>query len=286
MHDVRAPEHRNRLWRIVESPFFTGFILAVIIANAVVLGLQTYPEIEERRGDLLNFLNDLFLAIFVVELAIRIGAYGRRPQEFFRSGWNVFDFVVIAVAFVPGIRESSTLLRLARLLRVVRVVRILPELRVLVTGVVRSLPPLGSMLLLTTVMLFVYGMLGWLLFADEIPQDWGNIGRAMLSLFVLLTLEDFPRYMEAGMEVHPWSWIYFVTFVLITVFIVINVLIGIVLNSMEEARELERRRRLSVDHEPPLGDIAPAPVVERITILRAALDELEQELAVAGRPQS
>jgi voltage-gated sodium channel len=193
---------------------------------------------------------------------------------------------VIAVAFVPGIRESSTLLRLARLLRVVRVVRILPELRVLVTGVVRSLPPLGSMLLLTTVMLFVYGMLGWLLFADEIPQDWGNIGRAMLSLFVLLTLEDFPRYMEAGMEVHPWSWIYFVTFVLITVFIVINVLIGIVLNSMEEARELERRRRLSVDHEPPLGDIAPAPVVERITILRAALDELEQELAVAGRPQS
>jgi voltage-gated sodium channel len=283
---VRAPEHPNRLWRIVESPFFTGFILAVIIANAVVLGLQTYPEIEERRGDLLNLLNDLFLAVFVVELAVRIGAYGRRPQDFFRSGWNVFDFVVIAVAFVPGIRESSTLLRLARLLRVVRVVRILPELRVLVTGVVRSLPPLGSMLLLTTVMLFVYGMLGWLLFADEIPQDWGNIGRAMLSLFVLLTLEDFPRYMEAGMEVHPWSWIYFVTFVLITVFIVINVLIGIVLNSMEEARELERRRRLSVDHEPPLGDIAPAPVVERITILRAALDELEQELAVAGRPQS
>jgi voltage-gated sodium channel len=202
MRDVRAPEHSNRLWRIVESPFFTGFILAVIIANAVVLGLQTYPEIEEGRGDLLNFLNDLFLAIFVLELALRIGAYGRRPHDFFRSGWNIFDFVVIAVAFVPGIRESSTLLRLARLLRVVRVVRILPELRVLVTGVVRSLPPLGSMLLLTTVMLFVYGMLGWLLFAEEIPQDWGNIGRAMLSLFVLLTLEDFPRYMEAGMEVH------------------------------------------------------------------------------------
>jgi voltage-gated sodium channel len=286
MHDVPAPEHPNRLWRIVESPIFTGFILVVIIANAVVLGLQTYEEIESRHGDTLNLLNDLCLAIFVVELALRIGAYGRRPQDFFRSGWNIFDFVVIGVAFVPGIRESSTLLRLARLLRVVRVVRILPELRVLVTGVVRSLPPLGSMLLLTTVMLFVYGMLGWLLFAEEIPQDWGNIGRAMLSLFVLLTLEDFPRYMDAGMEVHPWSWIYFVTFVLITVFIIINVLIGIVLNSMEEARELERRRRLSVDHEPPLGDIAPAPVVERITILRAALDELEQELAVAGGPRS
>lgn len=283
---MRASEHSNRLWRIVESPIFTGFILAVIIANAVVLGLQTYEEIENRHGDALNLLNDLFLGIFVIELALRIGAYGRRPQDFFRNGWNVFDFVVVAVAFVPGIRESSTLLRLARLLRVVRVVRILPELRVLVTGVVRSLPPLGSMLLLTTVMLFVYGMLGWLLFGEEIPADWGNIGRAMLSLFVLLTLEDFPRYMEAGMEVHQWSWIYFVTFVLITVFIIINVLIGIVLNSMEEARELERRRRLSFDHEPPVGDVAPAPVLERVAILRAALDELEQELAVDGRPRS
>jgi voltage-gated sodium channel len=283
---VQQPVQPNRLWRIVESPLFTGFILVVIIANAVVLGLQTYEEIESRYGDLLNLLNDLFLAIFVVELVLRIGAYGRRPREFFRDGWNVFDFVVIGVAFIPGIRESSTLLRLARLLRVVRVVRILPELRVLVTGVVRSLPPLGSMLLLTTVLLFVYGMVGWLLFGEEIPEDWGNIGRAMLSLFVLLTLEDFPRYMEAGMEVHPWSWIYFVTFVLITVFIVINVLIGIVLNSMEEARELERRSRLSVDDEAPLGDIAPAPVLERVAILRAALDELEQELAVADRPRS
>ena len=279
---MRAPEHPGRLWRIVESPLFTGFILAVIIANAVVLGLQTYESIDDKHGDTLNLLNDLFLAIFLVELALRIGAYGRRPQDFFRSGWNVFDFVVIGFAFVPGVRESSTLLRIARLLRVVRVVRILPDLRILITGVIRSLPPLGSMLLLTTVLLFIYGMLGWLLFADEIPQDWGNIGRAMLSLFVLLTLEDFPRYMERGMEVHPWSWIYFVTFVLITVFIVINVLIGIVLTSMEEARELERRKRLSVDHEPPLGDVAPAPVLERVAILRAALDELEQELTVVS----
>jgi voltage-gated sodium channel len=129
-------------------------------------------------------------------------------------------------------------------------------------------------------------MLGWLLFEDEIPQDWGNIGRAMLSLFVLLTLEDFPRYMERGMEVHPSSWIYFVTFVLITVFIVINVLIGIVLTSMEEARELDRGKRLAQDREGELGPIAPAPVMERIAILRVALDELEQELALATRSRS
>lgn len=283
---MRPPATPNRLWRIVESPVFVTLVIAVIIANAVVLGLQTYDGIESEHGDTLNLLNDVFLAFFVVELALRIGAYGRRPLDFFHSGWNVFDFVVIGFAFVPGVRESSTLLRLARLLRVVRIVRILPDLRILVTGVVRSLPPLGSMLLLTTVLLFIYGMVGWLLFADEIPQDWGNIGRAMLSLFVLLTLEDFPRYMERGMEVHQWSWIYFVTFVLITVFIVINVLIGIVLTSLEEARELDRRKRLSLEREAETGPIAPAPVLERIAILRAALDELEQELALATRARS
>ena len=100
------------------------------------------------------------------------------------------------------------------------------------------------MVLLTTLIIFVYGMFGWLLFGDELPNDWGNIGTAMLSLFVILTLEDFPRYMERAMEIHQWAWVYFVTYVGVAVFIVVNVLIAIVLNSMEEARELERRRRL------------------------------------------
>ena len=278
MAGVATPVPRGRLWRFVESPLFTALVLAVILANAVVLGLQTYPEIDRRHGATLDLLNSAFLGFFVVEVSLRIASYGRRPHEFARSGWNVFDFVVVAVAFVPGIRESSTLLRLARLLRVVRVVRVLPDLRLLVEGVLRSLPPLGSMVLLTTLIIFIYGMFGWLLFAEELPQDWGTIGTAMLSLFVMLTLEDFPRYMERAMEVHPWSWIYFVTFIGIAAFIVINVLIAIVLNSMEEARELERRRRLAQDRE-PVGPAAPAPVVERIVILRAALDELEKELA-------
>jgi voltage-gated sodium channel len=154
-------------------------------------------------------------------------------------------------------------------------VRLLPDVRVLISGVVRSLPPLLSMGLLTTLILFVYGMVGWLLFGEEIPQDWGNIGTAMLTMFVLLTLENFPSYMDRAMEVHQWSWIFFVSFVLVAAFIVLNVLIGIVLNSMEEAREIERRKALGIG----VGEGPPAPIAERIAILRAALDELEQELA-------
>jgi voltage-gated sodium channel len=271
------------LRRIVGSQLFDTLIIAVILANAVVLGMQTYPDLSARNGDTLDLLNEVFLGIFVVELLLRIGSYGRRPQDFFRSGWNLFDFVVIAAAFVPGVRDSSTLLRLARLLRVVRIVRLLPDLRVLLQGVVRSLPPLFSMTMLVTLLLFVYGMIGWLLFGDELPEDWGNIGAAMLTLFVMLTLENFPAYMDAGMSVHPWAWIYFVTFVLIAAFMVLNVLIGIVLNSMEEAREIERRRALGADVD---DEISPAPVAERIAMLRAALTELEEELRLRARAES
>ena len=275
---MRQQPPRTRLAPIVDSALFGALIVAVIVANAVVLGLQTYRGVERDYGDLLDLLNTIFLGVFVVELGIRIASY-RRPQDFFRNGWNVFDFLVVGAAFVPGLRANSTLLRLARLARVVRVVRLLPDLRLLLTAVIRSLPPLFSMVVLTTLILFVYGMIGWLLFAEELPGDWGNIGEAMLSLFVMLTLEDFPRYMERGMEVEPWSWIYFVSFVLVAAFIVINVLIGIVLNSMEEARELERRRALHIGTGE--GDVQLAPVAERIQILRAALDELEQELAAS-----
>jgi voltage-gated sodium channel len=267
------PEPDNKLWRLVESPLFTTAILLVIVANAVVLGLQTYDGVVSRHGDTLELLNDVFLGIFVVELALRFGAYSRRPQDFFRNGWNVFDLIVIGLALVPGLRANTTLLRLARLARVVRIVRLLPDLRVLLLAVLRSLPPLASMLALTTVMLFVYGMVGWLLFGDELAERWGNIGAAMLTLVILLTLENFPIYLEQGMDVYPWAWVYFVSFALVTAFILLNVLIGIVLNSMEEARELERRRPVSPDEV--------APVTERIAILRSALDELERELEAA-----
>jgi voltage-gated sodium channel len=263
----------------VASPIFTGVIVTTILVNAVVLGLHTYDSIDERWGTTLDVINGLCLGIFIVELCIRIAAYWPRPLAFFRDGWNVFDFIVIGAAFVPGIRENSTLLRLARLARVVRIVRLLPELRVLLAGVWRSVPPLASIGAVTLMVIFVYGMVGWILFSDELPEQWGNIGRAMLTLFVMLTLEDFPTYMDAAMEIEPWAWVYFVSFILVAAFIVLNVLIGIVLNSMEEARELERRGRLAVGPA-ALERIGPAPVVERIKILRAALDELEQELAL------
>jgi voltage-gated sodium channel len=274
--------------RIVASKWFDLVIFAVIVANAVVLGLDTYDTIEREAGGLLRTLNDVFLGIFVVELAIRIGSYGRRPQDFFKSGWNVFDFVVIGAAFVPGLRENSTLLRLVRLARVLRVVRVLPELRLLIVAVGRSLPGLASLTVMAVVLIYVYGMVGWLVFGDSLPDDYGNIGDAMLTLFVLLSLENLPTVMEQGIEVSDWAVPYYVSFVLIAAFLVLNILIGVVINSMDEARELEwQRRQLERRAEAAASldevDDRRVALLGHLHELRQSVEALERELLATER---
>jgi voltage-gated sodium channel len=277
--------------RIAGSSWFQGFIVAVILANAVVLGLQTYDEIEAEAGSLLTTLDGIFLGVFVVELAIRILGYGphlRGFRNFFREGWNVFDFVVIGAAFVPGLRENATLLRLVRLLRVVRVVSVLPDLRVLIRGMVKSLMPIGTMAVVALLVLYVYGMVGWILFNEELPDQWGTIGDSMLTLFVMMTLENFPQYMDAAMEFHPQAWIFFVSYVLVASFLVINVLIAIIINSMEQARRDESLEAILSDgdlehdlQEAGASLSARERAALRVHALRDALEQLEEELGVA-----
>jgi len=274
-------DHDSR-WRIVrtcaataDSVAFNIAIFGVIIANAVVLGLETYPGVVSKADGLLGTLNDVFLGIFVVELAIRLTAFGARPGGFFRSGWNVFDFVVVIAAFLPGLRENSTLLRIARLARVLRIVRLLPDLRVLVTAIYRSLPGVASLTVLAVVTLFVYGMIGWTIFDDHAPQEYGTIGNAMLTLFVMLSLENLPDNIELGRELSDWTILYFISYALVAAFLLFNILIGIVINSLEEARAIEhaRERADRLEH----GEVQ-VTTEERVATVRAALEELEEDL--------
>jgi voltage-gated sodium channel len=274
--------------RIVASTWFDLLIFGVIVANAVVLGLDTYDSIRRDAGGLLHTLNDVFLGVFVVELAIRIGAYGRRPQDFFRSGWNVFDFVVIGAAFLPGLRENSTLLRLVRLARVLRVIRLLPELRLLITAVGRSLPGLASLTVMAVILLYVYGIVGWLVFGDALPDEYGNIGDAMLTLFLLLSLENLPSVVEQGMQVSDWAVPYYVSFVLIAAFLVLNILIGVVINSLDEARELEWERTQSERRAAAAAgldavDDRRVALLGHLHELRQAVEALERDLLAAER---
>jgi voltage-gated sodium channel len=280
--------------RLVDHPAFQAAVVAAILANALVLGLETYEGIDSRHGSLLQTLNDAFLALFTVELAIRIAAHGRRPWDYFRSGWNVFDFAVIAAAYLPFVRESATLLRLVRALRVARLLTVIPELRVVIGGLARSVAPLASVALLTFFLLYLYGMVGWLWFGDYDPDRFGNIGRALLTLFQLLTIEGWNDVLAAEQAHSRWAWLYFVSFILVASFLVLNLVIAIVLNSVEEAREAERRRRRMERAQAaglagqPGAAGHPAILEERLREVRDALAALEAELArepdADGRP--
>jgi voltage-gated sodium channel len=265
---------------LADSAAFNFFIFGVILANAAVLGIETYPRMAADYGDLLRLLNDVFLGVFVVELAIRLVGFGRRPQDFFRSGWNVFDFVVVAASFAPGLRENAMLLRIARLARVLRIVRLLPDLRVLVIAIGRSIPGVVSLAVLALLVLFVYGMIGWTIFQDHAPQQYGTIGEAMLTLFVALTLENLPEQLALGRDLSEWTLLYFISYALIAAFLIFNILIGVVINSLEEARAIEhaRERADRLEHGGPAG-----PTIEdRVADVREALTALEADLRDRG----
>lgn len=271
----------QRCARIVDSRAFEATIVVVIGANAVVLGLETYPHLG-TAGPLLHALEWCFRAVFVTEIAIRILAYGNRPQDFFRHGWNVFDFVVIAAAFIPGLHGDSPALRVIRIARVLRLVRFSPGLRTIVTALLRSLPGVGGFLALALVTLYVYGMAGWLIFAESQPADYGTIGRAVLTLFVLLSLETLPGLIEQGMAHSPWTLVYYVSYVLITANLLLNILIAVIVNSMEEARRLEMTERIGTDEDRDgvPDEIDRIMISQRLDDLRELIAELERELRI------
>jgi len=277
-HASRSPLVR-RAAAISDSTAFSTAIFAVIVANALVLGLETYDGVRAVIGPALTTLNDVFLAIFVVELAIRLTAHGGRPHTFFRSGWNLFDFAVVAAAFLPGLRENATLLRLARLARIVRVVRLLPDLRVLFAAIGRSLPGVASLAVLTLLLIYVYGMVGWVLFDDTLPDDYGTVGAAMLTMFLLLSLEGLPDFVADGMQAGgDATVIFFVSYVIIAAFLVFNFFIGVVLESLEQARAIEARREAEERAEHGETPDHEAVLAERLQTIRSALDELEGDL--------
>lgn len=259
----------TRCRAIVGASWFDPLILGVIVANAITLGMETYASVEEAIGPALHLANGVMLGIFVVELLLRMAAHLDHPRAFWRSGWNVFDFIVIGASFVPGVRENATLLRLVRLLRIVRAVRLLPDLRVLTVAVARSIPGVASLATITLLLVYVYGMVGWVIFHEHDPENFANLGQSMVTMFVLLTLENLPTYIETGQQLSNWTLLFFVSYVLLASFLIFNLFIGIVINSMEEARAIELQREN--------GDERHALEI-RLRAMRDAMDELEREV--------
>jgi len=222
---------------LVEKPAFEYFIVGLILLNAVILGLETSPTIVAEYGSWLLFGNNFILGIFILEAALKIIAVAPRLRLYFGNGWNLFDFSIVVLSLVPASGEYAMIARLARLLRVARLISTIPELRLIVTTLVRSIPSMGHVLMLMGVIFYIYAVAGYHLFHEHDPAHWRNLGMSLLTLFRVVTLEDWTDVMYTAMEMHYLSWIYFVSFVIVGTFVVINLFIAVVLNNLEEAKQ-------------------------------------------------
>ncbi len=231
---------RDKVSAFLEQAWVTNFIIGVILFNAVLLGLETSDAVMATAGPLILALDSLCLAIFVLEIALKLYAHGLR---FFKSGWNIFDFVIVGIALVPA-TQGFSVLRALRILRVLRVISATPRLRRVVEGFITALPGMGSVFLLMALIFYIGAVMATKLFSDAFPEWFGDLGRSAYSLFQIMTLESWSMgIVRPVMEVFPWAWAFFVPFIMVTTFAVVNLLVGLIVNSMQDAHAEESNEK-------------------------------------------
>jgi len=237
------------------NKIFELFVVAVIIGSALLIGAKTY-HIPEHIMQVVAWLDYAVTAIFLFEIIIRFIAEENK-KRFFHSFWNSFDTLIVIVSLIP-IQDSEMALigRLVRIFRVLRMVSIIPELRLLLNSLVRALPQLGYVLLLMFIIFYIYAAVGATFFADINPVLWGDISISLLTLFRVMTFEDWTDVMYETMEMYPLSWFYYLTFIFLTAFAFLNMVIGIVVNVLEDEHAKEREAKEEAEGKMSIEDLA------------------------------
>ncbi|ACJ00211.1 ion transporter [Rhodospirillum centenum] len=241
--DAPAAPAPSALRRLVESVGFQRFIVAVILVNAVTLGLETSATAMAAAGPLLTVLDRLALAVFVVELGLKLAVY---RLSFFRQGWNNFDFTIVALSLAPliGVAGAGNLsvLRALRILRVLRLLSVVPQMRAVVQALFGALPGMGAIIAVLALIYYVSAVLATKLFGTSFPDWFGSIGRSMYSLFQIMTLESWSMgIVRPVMEVYPYAWVFFVPFIVLVTFAVLNLFIAIIVNSMQSLHDADTK---------------------------------------------
>ncbi|WP_050524484.1 ion transporter [Pseudorhodobacter wandonensis] len=223
---------RARVAALMNLPFTQRFVLGVILFNAVLLGLETSETVMSSFGPAVIFLDTLCLGVFIIEISLKLFALGPR---FFKSGWNIFDMIVVGIAIVPG-AQSLSVLRALRILRLLRVISVAPSLRRVVEGFVTALPGMGSVFLLMAIIFYIGSVMATKLFGAAFPEWFGTLGASAYSLFQIMTLESWSMgIVRPVMEQYAYAWAFFVPFIMMTTFAVVNLLVGLIVNSMQDA---------------------------------------------------
>ena len=279
-----APVWRQRLAAWIQAPLVQNALIALILINAAILGLETFPGLRSDWGGWLRALDQAILAVFVVEIALRLLA---QRMMFFRDPWSVFDFVVIGIALIPT-SGPFAVLRALRVLRVMRLISLVPSMRRVAGGLIAAIPGLGAVMGMIMVILYVSAVVATKLFGEHFPEWFGTLGESAFTLFQIMTLEGWAMdIVRPILEIYPFAWVFFLTYILISTFTMLNLFIAVVVNAMqaEHAREFEAEKSDAAERAPTdkrLRDELLALHIE-VKKLREALERNQAPSAAALR---
>lgn len=266
-HTDNRASWRRQLGERISSLPIEKLLIALILINALILGLETFPDVMQRYGTLLHTIDNLILAVFVVEIALRIVAHGTR---FFRDAWSLFDFAVVAIALFPA-SGPLAVLRTLRVLRVLRILTLMPSMRRVVGGLVSAIPGLGSVVMLMALIFYVAAVIATGLFGENFPDWFGTLGESGYTLFQVMTLESWSMGIARPvLESHPLAWIFFVLFILITSFTMLNLFIAVIIDATQSEANTETTQHVDDQHELTRAELAE--VRAEITALRQLLE--------------
>ncbi len=265
---------QSRFIAIRENKIFESFVIVVIIVSALVIGAKTYA-IPSGLQTLFGILDIAITLIFLAEIIIRMIAENNL-KRFFTKGWNIFDFLIVTASLVPLEDSEAALLgRLLRVFRVLRLISIIPELRVLLNAFVTAIPRMGYVSLLMFIIFYIYAAGGSLFFANINPSLWGNITISMLTLFRVATFEDWTDIMYETMDVYPLSWIFYISFIFVVAFVFLNMMIGIVVETLQEEHEkADRAQGIGEAAEVHKIDQRTEAIAQRLTRMEALLEQI------------
>jgi voltage-gated sodium channel len=233
--------------KITKNKTFSFFIFILIFSSALIIGIETYSEIAAKHTVLLEFLDKLIISCFILEISLKIVSNGKRPWNFFSDPWNVFDFVIVAVCLIPaGDTHFFAAFRILRVLRILRMITFLPKLRLIIGALLKSIPSMGYIILLIAILFYVYAIVGVIVFGASDPMHFGDLHHTLVTLFKVLTLEGWTDIMnplifgsasdESLQIISIWPFLYFASFILIGAMIIMNLFIGVIMNSMQESQ--------------------------------------------------
>jgi voltage-gated sodium channel len=273
---------------ITKNKIFNVFIFILILFSAIIIGIETYTGIASRYQFLLAILDKLIISFFVLEIGIKIISNGKNPGKFFSDPWNVFDFIIVVVCLIPaGDTHFFAVFRILRVLRILRMITFLPKLRLLIGALIKSIPSMGYIILLIALLFYVYAIVGVFVFGASDPKHFGDLIHALVTLFKILTLEGWTDIMNTHIYgpvsngnmqiISIWPFLYFASFILIGAMIIMNLFIGVIMNSMQESQHELSQELNSIKNKVNDPDELYRQILNKLEELRADVQLLNNK---------